>query len=77
MPIDKVSSTNNNQPKRHIINAKNTGYMATAGIGLTMVSAMVENKFVKKSHKFFAWFSLATLATHIYLVSKRHKQKQQ
>lgn len=70
MPVNSVSSINiNNKRKRPLINAKSTGYVAAAGMGLTALSAMTKDKTIRKSHKIFALISLAAMLAHIYLVS--------
>lgn len=68
-----IQPASNKIPKHSIINSKSTGYSAAVGIGLTMISGASKNQTLHKGHKFFATFSLLSLATHIYLVLSKHR----
>ena len=73
MKVDSVAPIN--AKKQQLINAKNTGYVAVAGMGLSVASGLVNNKFLRKNHKIFAGLSFAAVIAHIYLVGGKNKQK--
>ena len=55
-----------------IITPKTTGYTATAGLGLSIYSAVSKNKAIRKSHKPIAYITAALTAIHIGLVEYYH-----
>lgn len=75
MKVSGVANSNANQKKRPLINAKSTGYVATVGMGLSMLSGHSKNKFLKKNHKFFACTAFIAVIAHIGLISTKHKSK--
>lgn len=74
MKADSVSAKPNNRNKS-FINAKTTGYVATAGVGLSILSGITKNKFLRKNHKTFAGISVLGIISHILIVSGKHRQK--
>lgn len=75
MEVSSVSPINSNKNNRPVINARNTGYVASVGFGLTMLSGVTKNNFLRKNHKIFAGISLIAMIAHILKVSGPHKQK--
>lgn len=63
------AATKSKAKKRPIINTQNTGYIATAGIGLSVISGVSKYKTLRKSHKFFAGLTFIAAATHIYIAT--------
>lgn len=55
-----------------IITPKTTGYAATAGLGLSIYSAVSKNKGIRKSHKPIAYITAGLTAIHIGLVEYYH-----
>ena len=60
----KVFSISNNK----YITPKTTGYAATTGIVLSMLSGVTKNKAFRKSHKTLAYISTGLTAIHIGLI---------
>ena len=79
MKIDGVTSTNTStkQKKQPLISVKNTGYVAVAGMAITMIGGVTKNKFLMRSHKVFAGISFAAAIAHIALVMGKFKSKGQ
>lgn len=75
MKAEAFSSANSYKNKT-LINLRNTGYFATTSIGLTMASGLTKNKTLKKSHKVFAWISVASVLLHIFTAFKGHRKRQ-
>ena len=61
---------------KNIITPRTTGYAATGGLALSMISGVSKNKSFRKAHKSFAWFTAAATLIHIGLIeSYRFKKK--
>jgi len=72
MPVQNVSSINmQGQKKGSLFGAKNTGYVAVAGLALATATSFSKNKTVHKSHKTFAVIALAAMLAHIFKVTSR------
>lgn len=70
MQVNGITQQNNK--KYSIVNARTTGYTAAAGLGLTMASGVIKNKFMRKGHKYFALTTVISTVLHIYLLHKKH-----
>ena len=64
--VQRLDSVQNyKKPK---LTPKNTGYMAVGAMALTSLRAFSKSKTVRKTHKVFAWLSVALTALHVGLV---------
>lgn len=54
------------------ITPKTTGYAATAGLGLSIISGVTKNKSFRKAHKPIAYLSALFTAIHIGLIEYYH-----
>ena len=79
MKVDSVApatlNTNTNRKKHSLINVKNTGYVAVAGMGLATLSGVTKSRFLMKNHKVFAGISLVSVIAHLYLIIGGRKNK--
>ncbi len=64
MKVNSIQST--------IITPKSTGYAAAGGLGLTVISGMSKNKYIRKAHKPLAIFSVLSAILHIGLIEYYH-----
>lgn len=69
MKITNLSFSANTENRRQLINSKNTGYLATSGVALALVSGITKNKSFKKSHKYIALATSALIALHIFCIA--------
>ena len=65
MNINPLSQTS-------ILTPKTTGYSATAGMMLTVLSGISKNKTLKKAHKPFSYVTAGLTALHIGLIEYSH-----
>ena len=64
------------QHKTTVLNAKNTGYLAAAGVALSTLRYFSKSKSVAKTHKFLGLISVGLTLLHIRSVEYlRHKYK--
>ena len=70
-PINTIQTSTN----KRILNPKNTGYAALSGMFLTTVSAMVNSKQIRKSHKPLAFITAALTLLHLGITLKHHNEK--
>lgn len=68
MKINNITFTNEKVKKRPILNTQNTGYIATVGVGLAMLTGVAKGKNLRKSHKYFAAFAAVSVIGHIFSV---------
>jgi len=55
-----------------IFTPKTTGYAAAAGMGITLLSAVSENKTFNKVHKPVSWLTALLTILHIGLIEYYH-----
>ena len=59
-----------------ILTPQTTGWLTTASLGASIISGISKNKVLKKTHKPFAYMSLASMALHIGILEyTKHKYK--
>lgn len=64
MHINKISSS--------YITPKTTGYSSAACAGMAIISGISKNKYLKKTHKMFAYLTGITTVMHIGLIEYNH-----
>ena len=62
----------NSISQQSIVTPKTTGYSATAGMALTVLSGISKNKSIRKTHKPLAYITAAITALHIGLIEYYH-----
>ena len=68
----------NSVSQQRILTPKTTGYTATAGMALTILSGVTKNKTIRKQHKMIAYLTAIATALHISLIEfYHHKYKTQ
>lgn len=71
MKIKNIAFTNEKR-KRPLITPKSTGYIAAFGVGISALSGISKNEFLKKNHKVFAGVSFLAIIAHIWSLHKKY-----
>lgn len=74
MKIKNIAFTNEKR-KKTLLTPKSTGYLAVAGVGLSALSGLSKNEFLRKNHKFFAGVSFLAIIAHIWSLHRKYNYK--
>ena len=61
-----------NNIQSQIFTTRTTGYAAAAGMGISVLSAVSQNKNFKKIHKPVSWLTVLLTVLHIGLIEYYH-----
>ena len=70
----RINKINNQEYKKPLITAKNTGYAAAGALLLTSVRSVMDYKPVRKTHKFLGYLTMGLTLFHLAVVEYYHRK---